>query len=171
LPIRAEPLYSEAGLAEQAAYSRKGVDLLIEIACHEALAPCQIGTPPGVSVCPNVERQNGFHYGLDHFIIHHHDQELKRAGVLKVKNDLRNDWGCTTGKTARQSVAGFQRACVVWPVLGDLREKFEKKHGKQDWSNAADEWLDAAEKPPNSTASADPAAARQTPADDDHSDM
>ena len=37
--VRAVP--KTAALAEQAAYSRKGIDLLVEIACKEGVVPCQ----------------------------------------------------------------------------------------------------------------------------------
>ena len=39
--VRAVP--KTAALLEQAAYSRKGLDLLVEKACHEAVVPCAWG--------------------------------------------------------------------------------------------------------------------------------
>ena len=131
-----------AALAEQAAYSRKGVDLLVEIACNDAIAPCQNGAPAGVSVCADVAISTGHRrHGFDSHIDHHTDRELSRLGSLKVKRRLAKEWGCITGNAARVTVHGTQRHCVIWPSLADLRAKFEAKYGKQDWTHDVTEWL------------------------------
>src|SRR5262245_50809933 len=79
-----------AGAAEQAAYSRRGVDLLVEMACHEARVPCPVPQHPGVSDCGGYEGGEGF----DYFIDHHADPELKWLRSLSIKRRLKDEWGC-----------------------------------------------------------------------------
>lgn len=133
--IRAIP--KTAALAEQVAYSRKGIDLLVEKACHEARVPCQ--GLPGYSVCSRWgdrrERES-----FDDFIDHHPDNELKRMQALMVKRRLAKEWGCKGGDAARKTVAGWHVHGLVWPPLADLRKKFEEKYGKQQWTCEATEW-------------------------------
>jgi hypothetical protein len=127
--VRAVP--KTAALAEQAAYSRKGVDLLVEAACNEGRVPCVHPQHPDVSVTSGHDwREPGF----DHFITRHSDRDLVRLGALKVKGQLRREWGCTTGKEARvRGTDGKRVNGIVWPPLLDLRARFEAKHGAQDW--------------------------------------
>ena len=125
-----------AALAEQAAYSRKGLDLLVEKACNEAVVPCQHNDCPGFS--HNIGYDDG--RGFDSFIDHHPDQELRRLGSLAVKRRL-SDWGCVTGDATRKQIKGVRGTGIDWPPLQELRQKFEAKHGKQQWLNAdATEW-------------------------------
>jgi hypothetical protein len=147
--VRAVP--KTAALAEQAAYSRKGVDLLVEIACHDAVVPCQNGSRAGVSLCPDVERSyQPVRHGFDWYIDHHPDHDLSRLGSLKVKRRLAKEWNCLTGSAAREYVDGVQKHVVRWPALAELRAKFEAKYGKQQWTHPGiTEWLgtDAAQDP------------------------
>jgi hypothetical protein len=133
--VRAIP--KTAALAEQVAYSRKGVDLLVEKACHEAYVPCQ--GAPGYSVCTRWGDRRE-HESFDDFIGRHPDPELKRIQALTVKRRLVKDWGCITGNAARQTVAGWQVHGILWPSLADLRAKFEEKYGKQEWASNARDW-------------------------------
>jgi Family of unknown function (DUF5906) len=115
-----------AQLAEQAAYSRKGVDYLVEKACNEALVPCLLNSDsPAYSVTSGYEDQQGF----DYFIDRHSDHELRSLGSLKVKRRLAKEWGCITGDAARKD----GKSCVLWPSLVVLRKNFEAKYGLQDW--------------------------------------
>ena len=61
--VRAVP--KTAALLEQAAYSRKGIDLLVEKACNEAVVPCAWGNP-GFSVCSSSDDRYGFDYFVEH---------------------------------------------------------------------------------------------------------
>jgi hypothetical protein len=132
--VRAVP--KTAGLAEQAAYSRRGIDLLVEQACSEGVVPCQYHWA-NFSLATGYEDRAGF----DYFIDHHPDRELSRMGALTVKRRLTKEWGCLTGKDARQWVEGNFRYGVVWPPLEQLRAKFEEKHGEQEWlSPETTEW-------------------------------
>jgi len=126
-----------AALAEQAAYSRTGVDLLVEIACNEGRVPCQAF--PGFSASGDYEQRDGFEY----FIDNHRDRELARLKSLAVKRRLAKEWGCITGKPTRKQIQGTSIRGVLWPALTDLRASFVKKHGPQEWLRAdLDEWED-----------------------------
>ena len=129
--VRAVP--KTAALAEQAAYSRKGIDLLVEQACSEAIVPCPQPGHPQVSDCSGDR-------GFDWFIEHHNDKELAYMGPLMVKRRLVNEWGCITGKAARKQTAGVRQNGIVWPPLQELRARFEEKHGTQEWLRTAYDW-------------------------------
>lgn len=118
-----------AGLAEQVEYSRKGLDGLIEKICSEGRVPCAHGHWPGFSISNGSEIKQGF----DYFIDTHHDRELRDLQALKVKRQLRRDWGCLAGDEAKRRDAGDMIYGVKWPPLAGLREKFVKRHGPQEW--------------------------------------
>jgi hypothetical protein len=132
-----------AALAEQAAYSRRDIDLLVENACNSARVPCScfVGHPD-FSPTEGYEDRRGF----DYFIDHHVDKRLANMGALMVKRRLVSDWGCVTGNAARRTI-GSDRSSrrysgVVWPPLKELREKFEEKYGKQIWHEKDQpEWM------------------------------
>jgi hypothetical protein len=129
-----------AALAEQAAYSRKGVDLLVEIACNEGVVPCHQYQYPNVSITAGRDHQ---YPGFDYFIERHSDRELAYMGPLMVKRRLADEWGCTTGKRARKQNDGERVGGILWPSLKELREKFEKKYGPQQWQHDdVEEWSD-----------------------------
>jgi hypothetical protein len=123
--VRAVP--RTAALLEQIAYSRKGVDLLVEAACNEGCVPCCIY--PGFSDCNDGYMRRGF----DYFIEHHSDNELRHMGALTVKRRLANEWGCITGKASRKQEGGQRIHGVLWPSLAELRAKFATKYGQQQW--------------------------------------
>jgi hypothetical protein len=125
-----------AALREQAAFSRRGVDLLVEQACNEARVPCQHDDVPGFSITTGYEDQEGF----DYFIDRHGDREISNMRSLKVKRQLVKHWGCLTGEAARTQRAGIRDRGVMWPPLSDLRAKFTAKYGPQTWMTAATEW-------------------------------
>jgi len=118
-----------AGLAEQVAYSRKGVDGLIEKICSEGRVPCPHLEWPGFSVSNGYDKRDGF----DHFIDNHHDRDLRDLGALKVKIQLRRHWGCLSGDDAKRRDGGTMIYGVKWPPLNELRARFIERHGPQDW--------------------------------------
>jgi hypothetical protein len=124
--VRAVP--KTAALAEQAAYSRKGVDLLVEEVCNKAMVPCHKDGDPGFSVTTGYEKKEGF----DYFMATHSDHQLKSLGPLKVKKVLASKWRCVTGKAARTQLGGQRHMGIRWPALMELRAKFEAKYGPQD---------------------------------------
>jgi hypothetical protein len=118
-----------AGLAEQAAYSRKGVDGLVEKACSEGYVPCAHLEWPGYSIATGQEERKGFDYLIDT----HNDKDLRYLGALRVKNQLRKD--CITGKNARRRDGADMIRGIQWPPLQELRALFVERHGPQDWLN------------------------------------
>jgi Family of unknown function (DUF5906) len=133
-----------AALAEQAAYSRKGIDLLVETVCNDRRAPCSFDNYPDFSDTSGYENRRGF----DYFIDHHADKQLAGMKALTVKRRLVKEWGCITGKATRRSINSVRTTGILWPPLAELREKFEKKYGKQQWLDAdATDWQSPNEVP------------------------
>ena len=118
-----------AGLAEQVAFSRKGLDGLVEKVCSEGRVPCPHLEWPGFSVSNGNEKRESF----DCFIDNHPDRELRDLGALKVKIQLRKQWGCMSGDDAKRRDGGTMVYGVKWPVLSELRARFIERHGPQDW--------------------------------------
>jgi hypothetical protein len=118
-----------AGLAEQVAYSRKGLDAFVEKVCSEGRVPCPHLQWPGFSASNGQEQREGF----DYFIDHHPDRELRDLGALKVKRQLREQWACVSGDDAKRRDAGIMIYGVKWPPLSEVRALFIQKHGPQDW--------------------------------------
>jgi hypothetical protein len=125
-----------AMLLQQAEYSRKGIDLLVEIACNTAHVPCQHESIHYLSFCYGYDHRSGF----DYFIDHHSDKELSRMGSLTVKRRLSKNWGCIIGHASRVQREGERIGGVLWPPLKELRAKFEAKYGPQTWLRDANEW-------------------------------
>src|SRR5262249_45348387 len=140
--VRAVP--KTAGQAEQAAYSPKGGDPLVEKACSEAVVPCRFRWGNYSEVTGGtVGQRSSEGLGFDRFIDTHPDRELSRMGSLTVKRRLVSEWGCITGKATRKTVGEAKVYGVIWPPLQELRAKCEAKHGKQDWLYPdAEEWED-----------------------------
>jgi hypothetical protein len=127
------------GLAEQARYSRKGVDALVESVCNDARVPCEIGGAPGCSRTGDMVLHASELRTLDHFLANSKDRELQKP--LTVKRRLCSDWGCKSGDAARIWNGTRHVACLQWPALADLRELFVKRHGPQTWDSAGvTEW-------------------------------
>jgi hypothetical protein len=125
-----------AGLREQASYSRKGIDGLVEKACSEAIVPCRHRRWNDLSF--TGDEQGSF----DEFIAKHPERDMRDLGALKVKNVLRDTWGCKTGDNGRRKEGRSVVRGIIWPNLEDLRADFEAKHGKQDWlASEATGWL------------------------------
>jgi hypothetical protein len=124
--VRAVP--RTAALLEQAAYSRTGVDLLVETACNEGLVPCCAHDD-----LPDLSDVSNTNTGFDYFINHHSDSELRKLGPLKVKRRLANEWGCITGDATRKQLNNKKVRGIIWPPLAELRAKFDVKHGPQQW--------------------------------------
>jgi hypothetical protein len=126
-----------AELAEQVAYSRRGIDGLVEKICSEGRVPCAHSNWPGFSVSNGYEQKQGFDYYIDY----HPDREVRDLGALKVKRQLRKHWGCLAGDDSKRRDSGVMVYGVKWPPLSELRARFIGRHGPQDWlSPDANEW-------------------------------
>jgi hypothetical protein len=125
------------GLREQARYSRKGVDLLVETVCNDGRVPCAVDGHPDCSATNSDPTVPG---SLDHMLSNSHDRDLQKP--LTVKRRLISDWDCKAGDNARIWNGHHHVACIQWPALSDLRAKFEQRHGPQSWDRAdVTEWL------------------------------
>ena len=129
-------------LIEQAAYSRRGVEGLVEKVCSEGYVPCACnGNWPDFSIA--ADGAFGPHEeGFDTFINTHPDREIRNLGDLKVKNILRKEWSCVTGNNARRRNGSSSPIHgILWPPLQDLRAKFAQRHGPQEWLHPEiEEW-------------------------------
>jgi hypothetical protein len=124
------------GLREQARYSRRGIDLLVEQVCNEAQIPCPVDGHPDRSFTNMDPTVPG---SLDFMLSHSRDRELQKP--LTVKRRLCSDWGCMAGDAARVWNGNRHVSCIQWPALADLRDLFVKQHGPQTWDRAdVPEW-------------------------------
>jgi hypothetical protein len=119
-----------AGLMEQAAYTRHGIDALVEDACSAGVAPCGHSYWPGFT-CSAGE------YGFDDLINRSADRELKTLGARRAKLKLKNEWGCVIGELAARHEKGSNLKVygIAWPALDVLRAAFIKRHGETIWES------------------------------------
>jgi hypothetical protein len=123
--IRAVPM-TEA-LAEQKAYSRRGLDALVELLAAEGDALVPHATRPNVAITSGEKNGEGFWpkaYKLVPSLKHQQSRTLARQ--------LKKSWGCKTIET--NGVCGLE-----FPPLDELRAMFDAKHGKQEWEGPT-EW-------------------------------
>lgn len=113
-------------LAEQKQHSRRDIDRLVEVIAHEGILPGST-THPDVAVTTGEERGVGFYHDAKTLV-----PELKRLGSIVTATTLNKQWGCETWRSANQRGLKF-------PPLKGLRDRFDKKHGKQDWPEL-DDW-------------------------------
>jgi Family of unknown function (DUF5906) len=114
-------------LAEQKAHSRRGVDRLVEIICHNGTLPCVQISHLEVAVTSGEEKGEGFYHAARVLV-----PELKHDSSIVLAGKLKAEWECVPWK------AGNQRG-IRFPALSRLREMFDEKHGNQDWPTAAGE--------------------------------
>jgi hypothetical protein len=118
-----------ASLKEQMAYSRHGVDGFVELVCNTGRVPCAHYKWEGFTITSGYEDGTGF----THYIAAHRDRELATLGPLAVTKRLAKDWGCTTALRRREPGSLDRTQGFTWPSLTELRERFEKRFGKQSW--------------------------------------
>lgn len=115
-----------SGLRRQQAHSRKGVDALIETIAHEGRLPCAKYKMPDVAITDGEANREGFwHYAKTTV------PDLRHRTSRSLMPELR-EWGCESYKSC--NVRG-----VRFPTLADLRQRFDTRHGCQEWDDAA-EW-------------------------------
>lgn len=117
--IRAVP--QTAALAEQRAHSRRGIDRLIEILAHNGILPCADASDPSITITTGEDKGEGFYPAARTL-----SPDLRHQSSQIIAVSLQKDWGCTRWKS------GYQRG-IQFPPLPELRERFDKRHGKQDW--------------------------------------
>ena len=117
--IRSVPLTS--ALASQKAYSRRGIDRLVEILAHDGILPCADASDPGITITTGEDKGEGFYSAARKLA-----PDLKHLSSQIIAVSLRKEWGCTRWKS------GYQRG-IQFPPLPELRDRFDKRHGKQEW--------------------------------------
>jgi hypothetical protein len=117
-------------LAEQKTHSRRGVDRLIEIICHEGAIPFVHDVYSDIAITSGEERGEGFYYAARSLV-----PDFKYVSSIVISQALKEDWECVAWK------AGNKRG-IKFPPLGLLRELFDKRHGKQEWPDLAGETVE-----------------------------
>jgi Family of unknown function (DUF5906) len=121
-----------AGLAEQAALGRTGIDGLVEQICSTGRVPCEHWKWQGYTITSGQENGFGFYV----YIGNHRDKELSSLGAFKIIRRLVKDWDCkATGQQREPGNTDKRISGLQWPPLEGLRTKFEARYGKQDWLN------------------------------------
>src|SRR5262249_26557911 len=114
-------------LAEQKAFSRRGMDRLIEIIAYDGVVPAIDSIGPNVAITTGEDKGEGFYHAAKTLV-----PDLKHLASIGIAKALRKDWGCNEWHR------GYRRG-IEFPPLRELRDLFDKKHGKQDWPNI-EEW-------------------------------
>ena len=117
--IRSVP--QTAALASQKAYSRRGIDRLVENLAYDGILPCTAGSDPSVTITTGEDKGEGFYPAARKL-----SPDLKHLSSKIIAVSLQKDWGCIRWKS------GYQRG-IRFPPLADLRDRFDKRHGKQEW--------------------------------------
>jgi Mesyanzhinovviridae DNA primase len=124
--IRAVP--HTAALADQKTRSRRGVDRLVEMIAHNGVLPAADATHANVAITTGEDEGAGFYAGARAMV-----PELKYESSIVMARTLKNDWGCKTWKSN-------SRRGIAFPTLSQLRARFDRKHGVQDWPADIDHW-------------------------------
>jgi len=115
-------------LAAQKAFSRKGVDRLVEIIAMRGTLPnAHSADRADTAVTSGEEDNKGFYVSAKRLV-----PDLKRyTDSIQISKGLTKQWEC------QRWHSGSQRG-IVFPTLARLRELFEDKHGVQDWPEEQD---------------------------------
>jgi hypothetical protein len=116
-------------LAEQKAFSRRGIDRLVEIIAHGGILPAVHSIYTDVAVTTGEEKGEGFYPAAKSLV-----PDLKYDSSIVISNRLK-DWGCDAWKS------GYQRG-LKFPPLAELREAFDRRHGPQAWPVADGEMVE-----------------------------
>jgi hypothetical protein len=120
-------------LAEQKAYSRRGVDALVEIIAQDGMLPNVHELYPNRAVTSGEERGRGFYAAARALV-----PDLKHRSSRMIGQELIKPWGCSFWQ-------GHRLRGIEFPPLQTLRATFDQRHGKQAWSEAEDWSSTAAE--------------------------
>jgi hypothetical protein len=136
------------GLAEQAEYTRNGVEGLVEEVCNMGRVPCAHHEWPGFTITGSPYEED---LGLRKIVVFKEwlgkskDRELReRLSPLMIARRLVKEWGC---KAERRRESGTEWANRVnglwWLPLGELRQRFVERFGPQEWQHPdVVEWHD-----------------------------
>jgi hypothetical protein len=117
-----------AALADQKQHSRRGVDALIEHIASEGELFEGHGIYPDIAITSeNPERKGFFRAAQSRF------PDLKHMVWIVVSRILKEEWGCAPWHS------GPLRG-IRFPPPRELRNRFDRKHGVQDWDRPDDDW-------------------------------
>jgi hypothetical protein len=119
-----------AALAEQKSYSRRGIDLLIEVIASQAALPDPHSIYPNVVITSGEDKGRGFYCSARRLV-----PDLKHRSSIIIAKELAK-WGCKPWKDSR--LRGIE-----FPPLQEVRQRFDQRHGAQTWPTV-DEWVAAA---------------------------
>jgi Family of unknown function (DUF5906) len=117
-------------LAEQKTHSRRGVDRLVEIVCHNGHLPWVHDFLPDVAVTSGEEDGEGFYSAARKLV-----PDFKHVSSIVISRTLKKHWECASWKAPNKR--GIQ-----FPPLARLRELFDERHGKQEWPDPAGETVE-----------------------------
>jgi hypothetical protein len=123
--VRAVPLTT--ALATQKAYTRRGIDRLVENLAHEGTLPWTDASDPAVTITSGEDKGEGFYPAARAL-----SPDLKHLSSKIIAVSLTKDWGCARWKS------GYHRG-IKFPPLADLRARFDQRHGQQEWTEPT-EW-------------------------------
>jgi hypothetical protein len=123
--IRAVPM-TEA-LADQKAYSRRDLDLLVETLATEGMLPVPRVGNAAITITSGERNSEGFYPAARKLV-----PSLKHMSSIVIKRRLCREWGCEDWHSG--STNG-----IVFPLLSELRRLFDAKHGRQKWPEVQ-EW-------------------------------
>src|SRR5260221_279725 len=93
--IRSVPLTS--ALANQKAYSRRGIDRLIETLAHDGILPSADASDPSITITTGEDKGEGFYRAARALA-----PDLKHVSSQIIAVALQKDWGCTRWKQGDQ---------------------------------------------------------------------
>jgi Family of unknown function (DUF5906) len=117
-------------LAEQKTHSRRGVDRLVEILCHNGHLPSAREFFPDVAVTSGEEDGEGFYCAARKLV-----PDFRHVSSIVISQTLKKHWECASWKASHQR--GIQ-----FPTLARLREPFDERHGRQEWPDLAGETVE-----------------------------
>jgi hypothetical protein len=108
-------------LQAQKAYSRRGVDRLVEIIATEAALPCAHEIYRDIALTTGEGEGKGFYAYAKNLV-----PDLRFSSSIMIATSLVDQWGCYRWKS------GMIRG-IKFPSLPQLREAFVQKHGAARW--------------------------------------
>jgi Family of unknown function (DUF5906) len=115
-----------AALADQKRHSRRGVDALVEHVAYEGELFEAHPSYPDIAITSEGQDRKGFFKAAQSMF-----PDLKHCTWIIASRTLKDEWGCEPWRSSTQRGIKF-------PPLAELREKFDRKHGAQQWDPAED---------------------------------
>jgi hypothetical protein len=111
-------------LMRQKILSLRGVDLLVQRLASEGEIPAQHGAHAHVAITTGEAYGKGFYAAVKNMF-----PEMKGRkdfSSMVIARELKEKWGCKTWRANGKNGIDF-------PILKDLRDRFERRYGPQEW--------------------------------------